>query len=185
MTLFDDQGLSTDDALAIEQLAKEQPKDNDPFWLNRILQRIGDLDAKNERLSNDYRLFMQKAEEFFVRKQETIERQKNILTSSLDAYMQANELQSISVPAGNAHYRRSKKVNWPAEPVLLEWAKDNAPQAIRTDTRVNKTVLKDVIKKTGNKPEGYEEIAEAASLVVSTQRELLNAPSASVQLENL
>jgi hypothetical protein len=61
----------------------------------------------------------------------------------------------VSLPGGKVGFRTEpRKLDVSDEPKLIEWCRENLPDALRIETHVLKSLVKDHVQKTGECPDG-------------------------------
>lgn len=103
---------------------------------------------------------LEEADIFYRRKMVQCQKQIEFVDEQLKIYLQSNNNKSLSTPDGTFFLRKHTSKDWGEEPKLLEWAKINVPEAVKTTETVNKTVLQAHAKKTGEVPPDYSESTE-------------------------
>lgn len=144
-----------------EELFPDLPGDettpSDVFEATRLVKSIRELDERKSRVEEERRLQLQRYSEWYDNRlqklAEHIERRK----ASLEAYLNWNSLQRLPTPEGTAYFRTTTKLQWPVADKLVQWAERNLPAALRVKKDVDKRIVGEHIKKTGELPEGYSE----------------------------
>jgi hypothetical protein len=121
--------------------------------VTRKIQTVRMIEAEIER----YALQDRESRAFYAQRTSRCEERIQALKVGLLGYLQAHGLKNVATPAGTAYQKRVVTRTWPADDVLVAWAKSNLPAAIRLKEEPDKRLLADHLVRTGEVVPGYAE----------------------------
>ena len=124
--------------------------------VNRAFRRIAELNAAKAKLGTEMAKIIADDKAFYDQQFAAIDKQISQYEINIDAFLKQSGETTVKTPNGMAFYSRRTSVVWPTADRLLEWAKTNG--VVRTKFEVDKAAAAAYIKKTGDVPEGYEEL---------------------------
>jgi hypothetical protein len=77
---------------------------------------------------------------------------------ALAQYLDDRSITKLPTPEGTAYFRTTTARVWPENALLVAWAKENLPEAIRTKEEPDKRLIADHVKRTGECPPDYQEV---------------------------
>ena len=121
--------------------------------VTRKVQAIRALERDIEQLE------MQNRESiaFYQHRKEICQERAESLKRQILSYLQATNRRNIATPAGTAYQRVVTSKLWPPDEDLLSWCTRNVPEAVRVRSEVDKRIVAEHVKTTGNIPDGYAE----------------------------